>query len=54
MSNGKTICVYPWTLLSVGSMGNLRPCCNAINARIEETPDVTAMITTKKDYNLDS
>jgi sulfatase maturation enzyme AslB (radical SAM superfamily) len=54
MSDGKTICVYPWTLLSVGSMGNLRPCCNAINARIEETPDVTAMITTKKDYTTDS
>lgn len=54
MSDDKTICVYPWTLLSVGSMGNLRPCCNAINAHVLESPGVTAMITGKKEYTTDS
>ena len=41
-------------LLSVGSVGNLRPCCNAINTPIHETPGVTAMIANKKDYSVDS
>jgi molybdenum cofactor biosynthesis enzyme MoaA len=41
-------------LLSVGSNGNLRPCCNAINASIKESPGVTAYISNKKDYTVDS
>jgi MoaA/NifB/PqqE/SkfB family radical SAM enzyme len=31
MQHETTICVYPWNCLSVGSNGNLRPCCNATN-----------------------
>jgi MoaA/NifB/PqqE/SkfB family radical SAM enzyme len=60
MKNGKnqmqnnTVCVYPWILLSVGSNGGLRPCCNALHADIESEKGVRANITEMKDYSLDS
>ncbi|NBO69902.1 MAG: radical SAM protein [Bacteroidetes bacterium] len=48
------ICAYPWVLVSVGSIGNLRPCCNAINADIEEIPGKVAKIAEKENYSIDS
>jgi MoaA/NifB/PqqE/SkfB family radical SAM enzyme len=49
-----TVCAYPWMLLSVGSNGGLRPCCNAIFANIEKTKGVVANIDNLEDFSLDS
>jgi MoaA/NifB/PqqE/SkfB family radical SAM enzyme len=54
MLESKTACAYPWMLLSVGSNGGLRPCCNAIYADIETTKGVRANISNFTDYSSDS
>ena len=48
-----TVCAYPWMLLSIGSNGGLRPCCNAIYAEIESEKGVKANINQLEDYSVD-
>lgn len=48
-----TICTKPWMLLSVGSTGNLRPCCNATNASIRDFSGAISKIANKTDYSLE-
>lgn len=47
-----TICVYPWTTVSVGSEGFLRPCCNATNSYVAEMDGTRSSVRYKHSTEL--